>query len=229
MHPARRYALVAATALAALLILVALLLRHEPALLPRRGFPEGSGADGTAERLAARMVTNASALNAAVGREGAWDAVFTDAEVNAWLAVDLPRNHQSLLPAGVTSPRVRFRPRHVAVGARLGYGILSAVAWAELEVELRGNGQLRIAPACAGLGAIPLPGDFAVRKIADGIMPLGLLSELRRIDGRLVLFVSIPAADADGRVCRLESLRIDDGEMLLAGATSRLERPAAPR
>jgi hypothetical protein len=44
-----------------------------------------------------------------------------------------------------------------------------------------------------------------------------------------VLFVSIPAADADGRVCRLESLRIDDGEMLLAGATSRLERPAAPR
>lgn len=217
MHAVRRYVLVAATALVALLVLGTGLVRHEPALLAG----VATHADGTAERLAARMVTNASAFHAAIGREGPWDAVFTADEVNAWLAFDLPRNHRSLLPSGVAAPRVRFRQRHVTVGARLEYGLLAALAWADFEVELRDTGQLRITPAAAGLGAVPLPGDFAVRELARGIGALGLPAELRRIDGRLVLSIAIPAAAAGA--CRLESLRIDDGEMLLTGET----RPSA--
>jgi hypothetical protein len=203
-----------ATVVAGCLVVLAALLAYEPA------FPAAQLDDATLERAAARLVTKGSALYAAIRRPGPWEAVVTDTEINAWLATDLPRNHPRLLPRGVTSPRVRFGPQRLVAAARMGFGWLSAPVRIDVGVQLRGINQLTLVLHDARIGAIPLPRPLILQEIARRLAALGVAGDLRRPDGRMVLVVSLPSTyDADAMSCWLESLRLDDGEAILAGTT----------
>lgn len=171
------------------------------------------------EQAARRLVTQVSAVHGGLGRPGRWGAVIADEEVNAWLDLDLPRNHPSLLASGVRRPLVAFEPKRVKVGARVGSGIASAVAWIDAEVVLRDINQLEITIADARIGPVPIPRGLVLREIAARISPLGAVPEIRQVGGRPVLVVYIPSIPGSGMNCRLEGLRIDKGEMVLEGMT----------
>jgi len=209
----RRFVGGLATGLAACLIAAVVLLKHEPSLRAATPGPD-------ADRAAARLLTKAAALHAAVRQGGGWDAAVTDTEVNAWLATDLPRNHPRLLPRGLREPRVRFRPHRVEVACRVGSGLASTVVTCDLTVVLRGANQLALAAEAAAAGAVPLPVGPVLAALARRLAAAGAATELRRLDGRTLLVVYIPAnGNASGTEWRLESLRIDDGELMVAGAT----------
>jgi hypothetical protein len=204
------------------LILVAVLLKHEPDLVA------ATPAGPEAERAAARIVTAGSALHAALNRAGPWGTAITDTEANAWLALDLPRNHPRLLPRGLADPRVRFRPHRVEAAVRVGSGLISTVIWCDLGVTLRGINQLGITVEGAAAGAMPIPGTPVLAEIGRRIAAGGAVTELRRLDGRMVLVVYIPALHGDnGLQWRLESLRLDAGEAAVAGATTTPEPASA--
>lgn len=195
------------------------LIFHVPAFYGERSAAAG-GVES--EQLARRMVTKASSLYAAVRRPGSWETAFSDREANAWLAIDLPRNHGRLLPRGCADPRVRFGPKRLTAAVRVGPPFLSAVAWVELDVELRDVNQLGIVVADARLGAIPIPRGPILRKVAETAESVGLFVDFRRLDGRPMLVVYIPSASAAAAVsCRLESFAIAEGEVLAAGETRR--------
>ena len=195
-----------AAGLGAGLVVVMVLLKHEPSLMAMT--PAGP----EAERAAARMVTTGSGLHAALGRAGPWEAAITDMEANAWLAVDLPHNHPTLLPRGLADPRVRFRPQRVEAAIRVGSGIVSSVVWCDLGVALRGVNQVGITVEGASAGAVPIPGTPVLAELGRRIAACGAVTELRRLDGRMVLVVYIPAMlGGGGPQGRLESLRIGDG------------------
>lgn len=201
-----------ASGLATGVVAAAILLKHEPAVV------SAGSRNPDAERDAARIVTKGSALHAALGRNGPWGLAVADAELNAWFATDLPRNHARLLPRGLSEPRVRFHPQHVEAAVRLGSGLFSAVVWGDLQIALRGVNQLAIRLDAATLGAVPLPTAPVLAEIGSRIAALGAVTELRRLDGRMVLVVYIPMpVGGDGRHWRLESLRIDAGEAFVAG------------
>ncbi|MEI6240922.1 MAG: hypothetical protein WCR51_11065 [Planctomycetia bacterium] len=202
-----------AAGLAGGIVVVTLLLKHEPAIVATAA----GGPD--AERAAARLVTIGSALHAAVGRAGPWGAALSDTELNAWLATDLPRNHPHVLPRGLSAPRVRFRSQHVEAVVRAGSGLLSVVVWCDLEVTLRGVNQLGIVVEKAAVGAVPLPATPVLAELGRRLAALGCVTELRPRDGRTVLVVYIPTTLGGGPQWRLESLRIDAGEFVVAGTT----------
>ena len=173
-----------------------------------------------AEVLARRTVSKASAWRASFTRHGEWDAAITAAELNAWLAVDLPRNHPGWLPRGVSEPRVEFRPRHLAAGLRVGIGPLAAIAWADFEIVLRSRNRLTITVERARLGAVPVPRAALLGDIAGRLRRLGMVTELQRVHGRMTLAVSIPSThDAGATSYWLESMAFKDGEWLAAGRT----------
>jgi hypothetical protein len=218
--------LIAAAGVALLTLSVCLVLAavlHEPAALRQPASAAARAADGDAERLAGRLISKASALHNATRRPGRWEGVFTADEVNAWLATDLPRNHARLLPPGWTAPRVRFTPRQVWAGVRCQAGPLSALLWARAEVRLRSPGEMSIAVASAGVGALPLPGDALLARLAERLSASGFSASVVRLEGRNQLVVRLPdggAADAgDKPGIRLDAVRVDDGELLLAGET----------
>jgi hypothetical protein len=171
-------------------------------------------------------VTKISALHADFVRSGPWGAAIAEAEVNAWLATDLQRNHAKLLPPGMSSPRVAIGPRRLRVGARVGGATLGSVASLDLEVVLRDVNQLGIVVTDVRLGGLPLPRGPVTHEIARRIDALGMATERRRLDGRTVLVVYIPSThDAGATSHWLESLALEDGAVLVGGVT----RDAAPR
>ena len=227
--------------LAVAVVVVAVMVKHEPgfyrqleipaATISGNAVPAGDAED--VEALARRAMTKASAWHASISRLGGWEMAVTASELNAWLAVDLPRNHPRWLPQGVTRPRLVFRPRHVVLGTRVGSGPLTAVAWLECEVLLRDVNHLMIVLEQAWLGAIPVPRAPILRELARRISRLGMVTDLRMMDGRTVLMVYIPSThDAGATSYWLESLSIGDGELLMAGETRSSpeirERPVPP-
>lgn len=246
-HPSwrrlQRVAFVCFGGLLLTVIAIAALLKHEPffyrkletnaaAVAGHAGNSEAAaGLD--LEALARRAVTKASAWHASISRPGGWEAAVTADEINAWLAVDLPRNHPRWLPQGISQPRLLFRPRHVALGTRVGYGPLTAVAWLDFEILLRDVNHLAIVLDRASLGAIPVPRTPILRALSSRISKLGMVTDLRMLDGRMVLMVYIPSThDAGATSYQLQALQIGDGELLMSGETRSSsdlrERPAPP-
>lgn len=223
-----RIAFGAGVAVAACLAALVAVLRYEPSFYRPLLVP-AVGAD-EAEAMARRAVTKASAAHAALSRPGPWDMAFSADEINAWLAVDLPRNHPHWLPGRVTHPRLVFEPGGVLGAARVGYGPLSAVASGRLAVVLHAPNQLTLTVEEARIGAVPLPTAALLRGLGRRLARLGLVTEIRPRDGRLRLEVFIPSThDAGATSTWLESLAVGAGEMLLAGQTQSAadHRPAA--
>lgn len=219
---------------AAAVALLATLLAFQPAFYRQAMAAGGAGPD--ADARARRMVTKASALHAAISRSNApagrdgqpsrWEAAIRADELNAWLAIDLPRSHPDWLPRGASAPRVGFRPRHATLAARVAVGPLSAVASVDFEIVLRDVDQLAVAVEQARLGALPIPRDAILRELARRLEKLGLVADTRRLDGRLVLMVHLAGAAAGGRPpARVDSLTLVDGELLVAGATGSHPEP----
>ena len=178
------------------------------------------GEAAIAEQDARRLITKVAGLQAAASRIGPWGAAVTEQELNAWLAVDLPRNHAGLLPAGVAAPRVELADRVVRVGVRVGAGPLSAVVSCDLEIRLREVNQVECVVADAQLGALPLPRGPILHVLAARLRPLGLSAEVRRGDGRSVLVVTLPGQlGQQAKRCVLEALAVSPGELLMAGET----------
>jgi len=173
-----------------------------------------------AEQAARSFVSRISALHADFIREGDWEAAFTQDELNAWLAIDLPRNHPAALPSRVLEPRVGLRPRRVQMSARLALAGLRPVVLVELGVRLREPNQVTLTVEDAGLGAIPLPHGPILTEIRGRLNRLGMVTALQRLDGRSVLVVYIPSTHESGGMSHwLESLSVTDGGVVVAGRT----------
>ena len=217
----RRLGVCSAAVLACTVVVVGWLVRHEPAFYRSRiaAAPDGEPPPGQSA-LGRRLVTKLSALHADFVRPGPWEAAIAEAEINAWLATDLPRNHANLLPRGLSSPRVAIGSRRLRLGARLGGATLGGVAAFEVEVVLRDTNQIGIVVTDARLGGLPLPRGPVTHEIARRIDALGMATERRRLDGRTVLVVYIPSThDAGATSYWLESLALEEGEVLVAGVT----------
>jgi hypothetical protein len=185
---------------------------------PFRGplFAERANEDDAARRF----VTGLSALHAAFIREGGWEGAFAEDDVNCWLATDLPRNHRDVLPAGVVDVRVDFRPRQIAVAARLALAGLRPVGIVVVGVRLREPNQLGVTIEQASLGAIPLPRGPVLAEMRRRFDRLGMVTSVRQLDGRSVLVVYIPSTHESGGPSHwLESLSIADGSVAVAGRT----------
>jgi hypothetical protein len=177
-----------------------------------------------AEQDARRLVTEISAVHAASGRVGRWEGFITERQLNAWLAIDLPRNHPSLMAGWGTDARVELLPSRVRIGCRLGRWPLSTVAWIEAEVQLRTVNQLGITIINARLGSLPVPRGPILKELARRIAGLGAVTDIRRFGDRSVLLVSLPSTAPDGMGRWLESLLFASGELAFAGET----RPGVP-
>lgn len=201
--------------MAAVAVIVAAASRL-PASYADRGVVEGAAA----EQAARRFMSGIATFHADFVREGAWETAFTQDEFNAWLAIDLPRNHPDALPGRVLEPRVGLRPRRVEVSARLAVAGLRPVVLVGLGVRLREPNQLGVTVEDASIGAIPLPHGPVLAEIRRRFDRLGMVTAVQRLDGRSVLVVYIPSTHESGGMSHwLESLSITDGGVAVAGRT----------
>jgi hypothetical protein len=223
----RRILGVVACALIAAAVGLGAIVRHEPAFYRERIAPAVAMTPAT-EQAARRLVSDMAALHAAIGRVGRWEAALDERDINAWLAVDLPRNHAAILPPSATEPRMRISPGRLDVAIRLGAAGLSTVAWATVDLRLRGPNQLALEIVDAGLGGLPLPRGPVLAECRRRLAGAGFTTSAVRLDGRSVLVVYIPEASMVGESARvLEALSLGEGTIAFMGRTIDDARPDA--
>ena len=202
-----------AMTIAIVLLLLYVAARHEPAFYRRAMEIEPA----VLEKASDRMLQQATALASAVKHEGHWEALFTAEQINGWLAVDMAQNHPTALPPMLHDPRVAITPREITIACRFEQGGVDTVLSLTVEpyVSEPNVVALRIIAVRAGLVPAPLGGLLERLKDAGRGMPFRL--SWLHADGDPVAVLSFPAGD--DRPMRIETLRLGDGEIYIAGTT----------
>jgi hypothetical protein len=181
-------------------------------------YSEALAATESALRQSSReMLRRTAAFNNDIKRSGKWEALFTDQEINGWLAVDVPKNHADLIPPQAHEPRVRIVPGRLLAGARIE-GAVSSVVSIELDVRLTETNIVAVRLQRLKVGDVPWALDDIVDQVAAAARDWGVRVEQTQSDGDPVLLLTMPAK-FDERQVHLERLELREGEVYLAGHT----------
>jgi len=160
---------------------------------------------------------------------GTWEAVFTEDQINGWLAADLPVKFPGMLPRGVDSPRVAIHDGEINVAARYEDKLVKSIVSVALDVcltEETNTMAVTIKRIRAGMLPVPIRQflDKIARTAAKGEIPL----RWSQTEGDPVALVTIPCSRSDyaHRAIFVETIELREGAVFLAGRTDDL--PVAP-
>jgi hypothetical protein len=174
------------------------------------------------------LLQHTTALASDVREVGKWQALFTDEQVNGWLAVDVPQNHSGLLPTEIGDPRVLFKPNRITIGCRLEQAGITTVASLEVEVYMAKPNVLAIRFCKARAGAVPVPLAPILQRCTAAVAQSNLRIEWQQAAGDPVALITLSPRQDRGTEFFLECLELRDGAMYLAGRTERAGKDHDP-
>ncbi|MBI3464972.1 MAG: hypothetical protein HY000_18235 [Planctomycetes bacterium] len=180
------------------------------------------------ERSSNEFLQQAASLVSEAPKTGPWHAVFTQDQINGWLAVDLVKNHGRLLPAGVSDPRLQITPGGVTLACQYNSGKIHTVFSLQLEPYLAEPNVVALRIERARAGAVPLPLDQILQGFTTAAEKADLQLAWKQTDGDPVALVTLPSLISDDELLlRLETLELREGELHLAGQTEPYTPPVA--
>jgi hypothetical protein len=165
------------------------------------------------------MLQRAAALRSDIEKEGRWHAIFTAEQINGWLAVDLPENFPDALPESFRDPRVEIRPDRMTLACRLKQSGTTTVVTLTVEPYLPEPNLLALRIRNARAGLLPMPLTSVLDAISEAAGQIGFPLDWQRADGDPVALISTAPPDQDGKLVRIETIQLGDGEIYLAGTT----------
>ena len=167
-----------------------------------------------------KMLQKAAALVSDVSNEDEWKSLFTEEEINGWLAVDLVENHPDALSPSVTDPRVSIKPDRLTLACRYDHGNWQSVLSITVDIYLAEPNVVALRIRKARAGAVPLPLEEVLDQIAMAARKMDVQLRWQQAEGDPVALVPIrPPRDDNERVVRIESIKLGDGEVYLAGSS----------
>lgn len=152
---------------------------------------------------------------------GRWESIFSDAEVNGWLATILKDKYPTLLPPEVVDPRVSFVSGRCLIGYRYEGEQIRAVVTIEGEPFMASHDVAGLRLRKARIGVLPLPLSKVVEHINRGAGDLQIAVKWIEHEGDPVMLVGVTnALSTDDEVRRLEEIELRDGELALAGTAT---------
>jgi hypothetical protein len=161
---------------------------------------------------------------------GHWEAVFTDEQINGWLAVDFPEKFPGTLPHGVENPRVEIRDGAVNIAARYEDKLVKSVVSIVLDVGLTDEANtLAVTIKRIRAGSLPVPVRQFLDRISRSAQRNAIPLKWSQTDGDPVALVTIPSHHEDyiHREIVVETIELRDGEVYLAGRTDEVPEPAS--
>jgi hypothetical protein len=180
---------------------------------------------------AKKFVAQSLQLRNDICNEPTWEAVFTDQEVNAWLAEDLVTYFADQLPPEVSEPRVLFELDHMTLAFQLRQGGFQSVITVVARPRVPGGNTVELTLEKIRAGILPVPADQILDRIIEYARFHGVDVEWARRDGYpVVLMRYTPHIDRED--VQLEELQIRDHQIRLAGRSDRekgaFQRPKLP-
>jgi hypothetical protein len=190
--------------------------RHEPAFYRRALAIEIPRQRAAGDALEREILE----LHNEVRKTGQWQAVFTDEQINGWLASDLPDKFPRLLPAGVREPRIALEPDVARVACRYESSQLVTIVSLSLDIHLTDEPNvLAIRLRQARAGAIPLPLKHFLDRISAVAAESHISLQWAQEEGDPVALLTIPSDHGDyvAQGIAIDSLELRQGQVVLAG------------
>ena len=102
------------------------------------------------------MLRQALTLHNNLQRRCQWQENIEAKTINAWLAVELPRNHPDLLPSGMRDPRVHIGPEGITLACRVDRGWIHGVVSLQVSAFVESADVIGLRVAHHPLGRGPL-------------------------------------------------------------------------
>ena len=167
-----------------------------------------------------QMLQRATALASDTQKEGQWHAVFTAEQINGWLAVDMLRNYPDLLPRSLSNPRVAVGSEQLEIACRYTRGKWTSVLSLAVDAYLAEPNVVALRIRGARAGNLPLPLDTVLRRISEEANRRNFHVSWSQAEGDPVVEITLaPPRDAEDKDVRIETLRLGEGEIRLAGST----------
>lgn len=174
-----------------------------------------------AQRIASdTMLQKTAALASDVRKQGRWEALFTEDEINGWLAVDLHENHPGSLPPGIADPRVVITPGGLQMACRSKQAGIETVLSVNVAVYLAEPNVLGIRIRGVRAGVIPLPMKDVLEQIAEIGRQRSLRIDWQQAEGEPVALIRLNPTIDDGKPVKIEAIELGERELYLAGTTS---------
>lgn len=154
---------------------------------------------------------------------GHWEAIFTDEQINGWLAVDLPEKFAAILPPGVECPRVAVRDGLIHIAARYKDKLVESVVSLALDVDLTEEpNTVAVTIRRVRAGALPVPVRQFLDRISEGAQRGDIPLRWSQTEGDPVAFVTIPSQHENyvHHEIFVETIELREGEIYLAGRTA---------
>ena len=172
------------------------------------------------DRAADQFVKDSLQLRNDIANEPNWEAVFSDAEVNAWLAKDLLDQFADQLPSEVKDPRVAFDSDRVTIAFRLDQGPIRTVIWVVARPRIVGDNALSLTLEKVRAGALPIPPERVYRALDEGAGKSGLAVTWTKEAGLPVVTIKARGDSARDEVV-LEQVQVRSGQIRLSGRSRR--------
>jgi hypothetical protein len=173
------------------------------------------------EESSKELLQQATTLVNEVRKEGAWQALFTEEQINGWLAVDLVRNHPKALTKEIHDPRVSITPAGLNIGCRWESEKLHTIFSMRVELTLAEPNVIAMRIHGARAGALPLPLSKILEGVSRAARKMDVHLEWLQVDGDPVAMITIPPIGdlKEQRVVVVETLELRQGSVYLAGKT----------
>lgn len=169
------------------------------------------------------MIQKATVLASDVRKAGRWEAIFTEEELNGWLAVDLEQNHPGALPPEVVDPRVALEDGSLKLGCRTRWGGLETVLSLTMEVYLDEPGVVGLRLRNVRAGALPLPMADVLEQIGQLGGRQGYLVRWQQSGGDPVALIQVDPVVKGDKIVTIDNLELAEGEIYLSGTTDEPE------
>jgi hypothetical protein len=177
-------------------------------------------APATQEKDSDHMLNQATTFYSGLQKSGRWQQTFEAKTVNAWLAVDLPRNFPDSLPPGIRDPRVHITPNGITFAFRLDRFALHGVISLEVSARVESADVISLRIHKARLGAIPWSLDTVLKSVTNVARQSNVRIQWRQIDGDPVALITLAPVNAGrGNVIHIDTIKLGDGELIVAGRT----------
>ena len=169
---------------------------------------------------AKHFVAQSLQLRNDICNEPTWEAVFSDQEVNAWLAEDLVTHFADQLPPEVHDPRVLFEMDRVVLAFQLDKGGVQSVITVVAHPRVPEGNTVELTIEKIRAGILPVPADNVLDRIINHARYHGVDVQLQRRDGYPVVVMRY-TPNLNREDVELEELEIRSGQIRLAGRSDR--------
>lgn len=173
------------------------------------------------EKGSDRMLRQAAALESALNKEDRWEILATSDEINGWLAVDLEKNHPDALPSSIGDPRVVIGEKEITIACRYEQDGAKSILSLTFQPSISEEHEIVLRIVRARAGMLPVPLGKVLDRISDAVRQMQFHLEWTRDGDDPVALLTLPEGKKGGRTVRIDTIRLGDGEIYIAGTSRR--------